>query len=261
MHNNENVYKAAKEIFYESSDPKDFVAIDSNIVQLESLKSSIADRFKFILLTGEPGVGKSMLLRRAHYELENHEILLIDYPFFSLQELQKEISQRLFGKEVDLLQTVKESQKVFTIFLDEVQLYGDELLEYLRLLSDTQRFRFVLALHTDKQSEKLQQKHFATRTYKTLHLTPPNWQELQIYIQKKLLHASLNDIAKAIDAKRAKKIHHFTKGNLRQTDKFLATLFDILDFFYTHYPSKINTQKIPVKYIEMSAIHLGLLHA
>lgn len=261
MNNNDNIYKTAKEVFFESKDPKDYVALDSNIVYLESLKSAVAKKFKFILITGEPGVGKSMLLKRAYFELKDPEIFLIEHPFFSLQEFKKDISYKLFGKKIELLEVASEAQNIFTLFLDEVQLYNDELLEYLRLLSDTQKFRFVLALHTDQESEKLQQKHFATRTYKKFHLTPPNWQELQIYIQKKLLQASLNDIARGIDAKRTKLIYRFTKGNFRQTDKLLFTLFDILDFFYTHHPSKINSQKIPIKYIEMSAMHLGLFHA
>ncbi len=261
MKRDETIYARAKEIFFEKNNPKDFIAIDSNIIQLESLKSSVYDNFKFILITGEPGVGKSMLLKRAHYELQDADIQLFEYPFFSLNEFQKQLSQTLYGTDVNLLDKAKFSNKINTIFLDEVQLYSDELLEYIRLLSDTQKFRFVLVLHTDKESTKLQQKHFSTRTYKTLHLVPPKWQELQIYIQKKLLHASLNEIARAINAKRAKLIHDLTKGNLRQTDKLLSTLFDILDFYYHRYPSKINTQKIPIKYIEMSAIYLGLLHA
>ncbi len=258
---NENIYKRAKELFFEKNSPTDFIAIDSNIIHLEALKSSMSNRFKFILLTGEPGVGKSMLLKRAHYEIADEDIVLIDYPFLSLHDFQQTLSHKLFAKESNLLEKIKSSSKIYTLFLDEVQLYPDELLEYLRLLSDTQKFRFVLTFHTDKDSEKLQQKHFATRTYKMLHMNPPNPKELQIYLQKKLLHASLPELARTIDKKRAKLIHHFTQGNLRQTDKFLITLFDIMDYFYTNHPTKINTNKIPIKYIEMSAIHLGLLDA
>ena len=261
MKSNENIYQTAKELFFEKNSPLDFIAIDSNIAHLESLKSSMSDRFKFILLTGEPGVGKSMLLKRAHYEIGDQDIILFDYPFLSLDDFKQTLSHKLFQKEVNILEKAQELSKIYTLFLDEVQLYPDDLLEYLRLLSDTQKFRFVLTLHTDKDSEKLQQKHFATRTYKVLHLTAPNPKELQIYIQKKLLHASLPELARTIDSKRAKLIHHFTKGNLRQTDKFLITMFDILDYFYTHHPTKVNTNKIAIKYIEMSAIHLGLLDA
>jgi len=56
-------------------------------------------------------------------------------------------------------------------------------------------------------------------------------------------------------------IYKFTKGNFRETNKFMYTMFDIYHYYDLNQPSKINYNKISKKIIEMTAIKLGYIDA
>ncbi len=258
----ENIYDEAKKVFEESNDPLDFIKIESNIAYLETLHAQMDKPFKFILLYGPPGIGKSMLMRRFYHERQDGKIIYYPAPVLNRKEFFKKLSLDIFSNQrTDLVEALMHLEECYTILVDEAQMYGEDMLEIFRILADTKKVRFILALHTHKHDDLLAKEHFNTRIYQDIALTPPNVREFHSYLQKRLFQKGCNEIAVAMTPSVAKSIYKFTHGNFRQTDKFLYTLFDILAYFHHHYPSKVKGNKIGRKFVEMSAIHLGLMNA
>ena len=147
------------------------------------------------------------------------------------------------------------------ILLDEAQLYSDTLMEKIRLLSDTRKVKFVITLHKTEKEDLIAKEHFQTRIWETIELENASTIELKIYIQKKLMKANCFDTANMFSEKSVKLIHKLTQGNYRDTNKLIYTLFDLYENYIEHNPSKINTNQISNKMIEMSAIQTGLINA
>ena len=57
-----------------------------------------------------------------------------------------------------------------------------------------------------------------------------------------------------------KLIHTVTKGNFRECNKMMFTIFEICEYYDENEPSKINYNKIPQRIIEMAALKLGYIH-
>ena len=75
------------------------------------------------------------------------------------------------------------------------------------------------------------------------------------------MKANCFDGANIFNNKSVQLIHKLTKGNYRDTNKLLYTVFDIYTWYSENNPSKINTRQISHKIIEMAAIHTGLIDA
>jgi len=260
--NSQNRFAQAKEAFLDRTDPERFVRMECNIPLLEKLHKLQDEKFKIALLKGEPGAGKSMLLKRFEQEAPQNTLFFFR-PFFSIEAFEKELKRHLNIDEGTSLMQGLQTLKPYSVFvvLDEAQMYGQDFLEYIRILSDTEKIKFLLSLHTIDRENPLAQQHFTTRIFSDLHLIPPTATDLYLYIQKRLFMMELSDLGQAFKSKHAKFIHRYTKGNLRQTNKFLYTLFDILDYFERHNPSKIKTNPISKKFLEMSAMQLGYIDA
>ena len=155
----------------------------------------------------------------------------------------------------------KSSENIPLILLDEAQLYSDTLMEKIRLLSDTRKIKFVIALHKTQSEDLIAKEHFQTRIWETIELKNALSVELKIYIQKKLMKANCFDSANMFSNNSVKLIYKFTNGNYRDTNKLLHTVFEIYEWYYEHNSSKINTNKMSNKIIEMAAIQVGLLNA
>ncbi len=258
----DSIYKNAKDAFIDKVEPERFVRLDSNVVKLEKLHSIIDTPFKIVLISGEPGIGKTMLLHRFLYELsDTNSVVALFQPAFSLEEFKKKISTKIFGHHVDPMEAMNRIDGTKTIIVDEAQLYSIEILEYIRILADTQKYKFILSLHQNTNEEIMAKKHFQTRIAHTIELKPPNQKEFHIYVQKKLFSYNAIEIAQAFTPKMSNKIYNFTHGNLRNSNKFLYTLFDILHYFEEKSPTLLKNKIVDEKFIEMSAIHLGYINA
>ena len=134
-------------------------------------------------------------------------------------------------------------------------------MEKIRILSDTRKIKFVITLHKTEEEDLIAKGHFKTRIWESIELTPPTSNELEIYIKKKLLEKNLFNIANQINKKITKFIYRYTKGNYRETNKFLFNLFEIYEFYEKNRPSKIDYSKISTKFLEMTAIKLGYINA
>ena len=156
------------------------------------LEYGLVHEAPFMVLTGDPGMGKTSLLQKLVSEHgEKHSIGLVTNARYNIEHLLPWIllSLGLSQKQLDpveayhlfsgfLIQESKQLRRVILI-IDEAQSLGSELLEELRLLSNlndgkTLKLQFILSgqpnLHTLLQRGDMTQ--FAQRIVVDYHLEP-----------------------------------------------------------------------------------------
>ena len=268
-----NRYKTAKSLFVDSIDVNDYIELDASIAAYKKLEISLEKPLKMILLFGKPGTGKSILLNTISQNLKHQkEIYYFDTPSNQEKEFFSKFFKILTKKElpenseinftalVDFCKDLRDKREII-ILLDEAQLYGPEMMEKIRLLSDTRVIKFVISLHKTEDEDLIAKEHFKSRIWETIELKNSDLENQMNYIHKKLLKENLFEIADSIDINGMKLIHHFTNGNYRECNKLMFTLLEICDYYYNNEPTKMNTDKMPTKIIEMAALKLGYIHA
>ncbi len=267
-----SIYINSKNVFLDTVNSKDYIQLDRVSTIYQSLKDSIKKPLKMILLYGKPGTGKSMFLTKLYNDLSSSQVVHIyQTPILDESEFYKTLAQDIFSTkysgELNFTQFMKivENSSIDSIpvvLLDEAQLYSDNLMEKIRLISDTRTIKFVITLHKTEEEDLIAKEHFQTRIWESIELENASIAELKIYIQKKLMKANCFDSANMFTNKSVNKIFKLTNGNYRDTNKLLYTLFDIYCAYDQNQqlPS-IGTTQISNKLIEMSAIHTGLINA
>ncbi|PHS57032.1 MAG: AAA family ATPase [Sulfurimonas sp.] len=269
-----NIYHDSQKVFLDTVIVDDYIQFDKVSAIYQSLLYSIKKPLKMILIYGKPGTGKSMFLSKLYKDSKNQQkMYLYSTPILDESEFFKTLAQDLLGVnyngELNFTQFMRtlEGRKINLnndiplILLDEAQLYSDSLMEKIRLLSDTRAVKFIIALHKTKEEDLIAKEHFQTRIWESIELENSSVNELSIYIQNKLKKEKCFNSAAMFDKKSVKLIYKITKGNYRDTNKLLYSLFDIYIYYAQNNPSKIAKNTISNTIIEMAAIHTGLINA
>ena len=266
-------YESAKEVFVDSVDLDDYIELESSLTAYQQLEYSINKPLKMILLFGRPGTGKSILLNRLYDRLKyQKEIYYFDTPAINEKEFFHKIFKVLTKKtlpqntEVNFSALVNycknmRGKREIIIILDEAQMYGPEMMEKIRLLSDSRAVKFIVSLHKTEDEDLVAKEHFQSRIWEVVELHNASLKDQTTYIHKKLLKKNLFEIANSIKDKNFKLIHKFTKGNYRECNKLMFTIFEICEYYDKNEPTKIRYDSIPKRIIEMAALKLGYIHA
>ena len=265
-------YEAAKNVFIDSIDIDDYIELSSSVAAYKQLEHSMEKPLKMILLFGRPGTGKSILLNRLQEKLKHQkEIYYFDTPTTNDKEFFHKLFKVLtkqdlphntevnFSALVNFCKNLRGKREIL-ILLDEAQMYGAEMMEKIRLISDTRAVKFVVSLHKTDDEDLIAKEHFQSRIWEIIELKNATQSDQTAYVHKKLLKKNLFEIANSIKEKDMKLIHTFTKGNFRECNKMMFTIFELCEYYDKNEPAKINYDRIPQRIIEMSALKLGYIH-
>jgi type II secretory pathway predicted ATPase ExeA len=197
------------------------------------LEYGLINEAPFLVLTGEPGMGKTSLLQKLISEHgEKHSIGLVTNARYDIDHLLPWImlSLGLSKKQLDpveayhlfsefLIQGSKQHRRVILV-IDEAQSLGAELLEELRLLSNlndgkTLKLQIILSGQPDLHTllQRIDMTQFAQRIVADYHLEPLSEAETGHYIRHRLKiaggHPSL------FTNKACALVHRLTRGNPR----------------------------------------------
>ncbi len=268
-----NMYEELKNIFVDVVDNRSYVELDSTAYNYSVLKSSLDKPLKMVLLYGKPGTGKSMLLNRLYDEMKGErEIHYFNTPILSEKEFLKSIYEAMSGENIPAKMRVNfdallkyclklKDQREVVFLLDECQLYSEALMEKIRLLSDTRVVKFVITLHKTDNEDVIAKEHFKTRIWEVIEILNANTHDMELYIQKKMIDEGFIAFFNTMKKSHFKYIHTYTKGNFRETNKYLYTIFDIYEYYDKNEPAKISHKKFSKKILEMAAIRLGYINA
>ena len=237
-------FAKARELFRDVVDLKNYIPLSTSEKTKNDLLLAINQKEKMILLTGEAGSGKSLLLRNVYEDLKNEKkVFFVSNPYLEINSI------------LSLLKSLDINTHQI-LLLDEAQLLNSEIWENLRIYADRGNVTIVFATHDTNIKNLLEKKHFSTRINYIIPVKKVTLSEMENFIYSKLLKNNLNEIADMFGKNNFKKIHNFTKGSLRATNQLMFKLFDVMDYFYKKDPSRFDKKKINNKYIEIAIMDL-----
>ncbi len=270
-----NRFSTVKDVFQDGN-VFDYVTLDKSVLTYEKLVKSLQKPLKLILFYGKPGAGKTFLLKKIYKDLSKKQnIIFFPQPFFDeesfLTSLYEEIFRVRLNGEIKgyekffKLYKKKTSHlnkpKVFTVLLDEAQLYPQDLIEKIRLLADTRLFKFLFTVHKTEQEDVLAKDYFTTRIWESVEMPNSSSTEVRNYLEKKFLLHKKFEFFSMFSQKQIAYIHQLTDGNLRTINKLMYKFFELCEYYESSQPSLVNTLSAKTKHIEMAAIDAELIDA
>jgi general secretion pathway protein A len=216
-------------------DPTCFVPTERHNETLASLYYGVRRHKGFVVVTGEVGTGKTLLLRCLLRLLEESRDITYAYVFnnrlssteflqymlldFGLQASGKNKCEMLFDLRQFLVS--RSSRQMTTVLIvDEAHLLSDELLEEIRLLSNLETYDDkllqIVLVGQPELDEKLDSKglrQLKQRIALRTHLTPLSLEETQRYIEHRLQIAGADSSASSLFSPKATAmVYRFSRG-------------------------------------------------
>lgn len=234
--------RAAKR-FEENSHEGNYFEAQSAIYALRRIQTLLETTFpQMFFLLGEPGSGKSFMLNHLQRLYQSKRLtILIENPFLTpAQLLQRLLSCR--GIESDTadiealrLKAVEAYQGVeHLIMLDEAQLMSAQMREFVRILSDSKVFYFLIAMHKSEGEEMLASTHFHSRPHQVIYLGDLEPDECMPYLIKELQPLEIWDVRELFSKNLVNQAWRYSNGNFRNFKKCFYHLFLFLDYAHSH---------------------------
>jgi general secretion pathway protein A len=228
-------FQLARNPFDLTPDPTCFVPTERHNETLASLYYGVRRHKGFVVVTGEVGTGKTLLLRCLLRLLEESRDITYAYVFnnrltsteflqymlldFGLQASGKNKCEMLFDLSQFLVS--RSSRQMTTVLIvDEAHLLSDELLEEIRLLSNLETYDDkllqIVLVGQPELDEKLDSKglrQLKQRIALRTHLAPLSLEETQRYIEHRLQIAGADSSASSLFSPKATAmVYQFSRG-------------------------------------------------
>jgi predicted AAA+ superfamily ATPase len=253
----------AAERFEERRDHNDYFEMQSALAATERIRSLLnSPSRQLIFLIGEPGSGKSFLLNHLLAEWhEERDILLIETPFITPVDLLKKLLVRKgVESEIEDIEQLRAAavelyrDSDHLIMIDEAQLLSTEMKEFIRILSDTKAFWFIIAMHRSEGEAILRAPHFKSRPHKIIELSSLTPAECKHYLHRELSRVGFPEITEEITPKLIAQAHTISGGNFRNFKKVFFHLFHLLHYTNAHNKTRyLRPSKCTVTMAAMSA--------
>jgi len=228
-------FQLARNPFDLTPDPTCFVPTERHNETLAALYYGVRRHKGFVVVTGEVGTGKTLLLRCLLRLLEESKDISYAYLFnnrlssteflqymlldFGLPATGKNKCEMLFDLSQFLVSRASR-QMTTVLIVDEAHLLSEELLEEVRLLSNLETYDDkllqILLVGQPELDEKLDSRglrQLKQRIALRTHLAPLTLEETQRYIESRLEIAGANANASSLfTAKAIGVVYRFSRG-------------------------------------------------
>jgi general secretion pathway protein A len=227
-------YGLTRSPFELSPDPHFFYPTRHHNEAFAILNHCVVRRKGFVVVSGEVGTGKTLMLRCLLDALDrdkiasafvyNPRLSVLEFFTYMLTDLRVPFTKRAKGEmlsclnEYLLLRSRKGSTTVLVV--DEAQLLSWELLEEIRLLTNLETAQQKLLQivlvgqpELDRKIDSVELRQLKQRIAMRCRLEPLGLQDLNGYIQRRLELAGANSHAASIFSKEAlEAVHRFSSG-------------------------------------------------